>query len=307
MMFEEIMDKAGCWWPHTHHDASRMAQLAYSLNQAGGFENYGVPFCMTIEAEAMGAAVNMGSTACEPHVIASPLTSCTQTEKLKPLDLQTGRVKEVLEAIKILRDKHTDVPIIGNLSGPVSVAGTLLDMSVLLKEFRKAPAAAEAYLELVCENIILFGRAQIDAGVDAICLSEPSGTGEILGPRLFDAYTVRYLNRILDALPVTVKIVHICGKLRSVYALIQRLHCDVFSFDAMVPVGEIRGHLANQAAMGNINTFALAGMPANKISELTRNVLKQGVDIVAPACGLSTKTPLVNVQAMVKSCGIHKE
>ena len=50
-----------------------MAGLAEGLYQAGGFENYGVPFCMTVEAEAMGARVEMGDMLCEPHVVDSPL------------------------------------------------------------------------------------------------------------------------------------------------------------------------------------------------------------------------------------------
>lgn len=302
MMFQEVMDKAQCPWPQTHQDEEKMARLAAVLNREGGFENFGVPFCMTVEAEAMGAAVNMGGSLCEPHVPEALLTSCTQLDLLKRLDVQTGRVKTVLEAIKILKKTSDDVPIIGNIAGPVSVGGTLVDMSVLLKEFRKAPDAAANYLAFISENLIAFGRAQIAAGADAICISEPSGTGEILGPCLFEAYTVKYLNRILDALGPAVKIVHICGKLQNVYELIPRIHCDVFSFDAIVPVREIKQHLVNQAAMGNINTFALGSMPPEKIGKLVKAALEQGADIVAPACGLPLTTPLVNVQAMVSAC-----
>jgi uroporphyrinogen-III decarboxylase len=73
MMFQEIMEKSNCLWPEAHVDPEKMAGLAHALNEAGGFENYGVPFCMTVEAEAMGAKVNMGNLLCEPHVVDSPL------------------------------------------------------------------------------------------------------------------------------------------------------------------------------------------------------------------------------------------
>ena len=52
-----------------------------------------------------------------------------------------------------------------------------------------------------------------EAGADAICVAEPSGTGEILGAKRFREFTVPYINRLLDAIDVPVKIVHICGKL----------------------------------------------------------------------------------------------
>lgn len=301
MMFEDIMDYSGCLWPNAHLDAKIMAKLAIALNQAGGFENYGVPFCMTVEAESMGAKVNIGNKLCEPHVVESPLQSCSQFKELKMMDLEIGRAKSILDAISILYKQETDVPIVGNLTGPISIAGTLMDMSTLLKELHKSPETAKQYLDFICRNLIAFGKAQIMAGADAICISEPSGTGEILGPRFFAEYTVKCINSVLDALTVPVKIVHICGELRSVYDILPQIHCDVFSFDAIVPIAEIKKHLTNKAVMGNVNTFALGTMPPEKIKILVKNVLAKGVDIVSPACGLPTNTPLTNVKAMVET------
>lgn len=307
MMFEEIMDQSGCLWPQAHSDAETMAGLAYALNQAGGFENYGVPFCMTVEAEGMGATVNMGSKLCEPHVVESPLKTSAQYSELPIMDLSKGRAKTVLDAIGILRQKGGDVPLVGNMTGPISVGGTLLDMSTLLKEMRKTPEAAKAYLDHICSNLIAFGGAQIAAGADVICISEPSGTGEILGPKLFAEYTVNCLNTVLDALTAPVKIVHICGSLKSVYELLPRIHCDVFSFDAIVPIAEVKKHLPNHAVMGNISTFAFPEMPPERIAMLANTVMDKGIDIVSPACGLPTNTPLENVRAMVNAARIRNK
>ena len=301
MMFREIMEKSNCLWPEAHVDSEKMAGLVYALNESGGFENYGVPFCMTVEAEAMGARVNMGNLLCEPHVVDSPLQSSAQVDLLQSLDINVGRAEVVIDAIKILKAKHTDVPIIGNLTGPVSTAGTLVDMAVLLKEYRKRPTDAEKLMAFITANLIAFGKGQIEAGADAICISEPSGTGEILGPRGFRDYSLRYLNRVMDALEVPVKIVHICGALKSIYEIIPELHCDVFSFDSMVPIEEIKKYIPEKAVMGNVNTHALGTMSAEKVASLTRNCLTKGADLVAPACGLSTTTPLINVQTMVKA------
>ena len=69
-------------------------------------------------------------------------------------------------------------------------------------------------MELVADEIIRFARAQIDAGADIIAISDPSGTGEILGPKLFEEYAVHYINRIIDHLQAEKMgvIVHICGR-----------------------------------------------------------------------------------------------
>ncbi len=40
-------------------------------------------------------------------------------------------------------------------------------------------------------------------------------------------------------------------------------------------------------------------MPPEKVAGLVKSAMSKGVDIVAPACGLATTTPLINVQTMV--------
>ena len=61
MITTELMDTCGISWPEAHTDAQMMAKLAVASYENGCFENIGVPFCMTVEAQAMGAEVTMGS------------------------------------------------------------------------------------------------------------------------------------------------------------------------------------------------------------------------------------------------------
>lgn len=301
MVVNDAMDLAGSLWPEAHENAVKMARLTGTLAESGGFENYGVPYCLTVEAEGMGAEVDMGSREVEPHVAQAPLTSATQVSLLKPLDLTVGRAAVVLEAIGILKGKGTEIPIIGNLTGPVSLAGSLVDMGMLLMELRKKPQDCHRLLEFIAEQLIAFGNAQVAMGADAVCISDPSGTGEILGAQFFQLYTLTYLNRVLDAIDAPVKIVHICGRLHMVYPLLQEFHCDVFSIDALVSLKEIKPYLRGKAVMGNVSAHALGAMSPAKVRQLTRSALQQGADIVAPACGLPITTPFANIQAMVQA------
>jgi len=301
MIVHEVMEKTNNFWPEAHSDSQKMAGLTVALHEAGGFENYGVPFCMTIEAEAMGAVVDMGTDMEEPHVVISPLKSPMEADLLKNVDLNSGRMATVLDAIRILKAKNSDVPIIGNITGPISVAGTLVDMAVLLVGLRKHPQETAHMLDIVTNNIILYARAMVEAGADVICLSEPSGTGEILGMEHFINFSLPYVNKVMDALDVDVKIVHICGRLHNIYEAIAEIRCDVFSFDALVDIEEIKPYITNKSIMGNINTHALAVMPKEKIKSLTRGALLKGVNIVSPACGLAITTPMENIIAMVET------
>lgn len=306
MIVDEAMEAANSFWPEAHCNPQKMAALAKVMRQNGGFENYGVPFCMTVEAEAMGAVVDLGGAHVEPHVTYSPLHSSGEADRLTSMDLTQGRPHCVLEAIRMLKQENDGVPTIGNVTGPVSVAGTLVDMTALLKEMRKSPESCVHLLERITHELIRYARAQIEAGADVLCISEPSGTGEILGARHFQTYALPYINQILDAVEAPVKIVHICGRLHSIYGLLDQIHCDVFSFDAMVQPEEIRPYLGNKAVMGNISTHALGTMQPEWVAALTKTALKNGVDIVSPACGLPVTAPFQNIQAMVQTVQTYK-
>jgi [methyl-Co(III) methanol-specific corrinoid protein]:coenzyme M methyltransferase len=263
---------------------------------------------MTVEAEAMGAKVAMGSSFIEPHVIEYVIDSVNDYQKLKPLDVTKGRSQVVIDAIKLLKADLTDVPIIGNLTGPISVASSIMEPTTFYKQLKKKNVEAHKYMEFVTEQLITFGRAMIEAGVDVIAISEPSGTGEILGPRYFNEFVVKYLNYILDELNTdnVSTIVHICGQMKSVYKEIAQVNSNVLSFDAVVSIEEAKHNLPNHLIMGNISTYALEFQEPSSIKALTNNCIRKGSDIIAPACGLGMKTPLINIQEIISTLNDSK-
>lgn len=302
MVTAELMDEVQVYLPEAHTDARKMADLAKAVYEKGCFENYGVPFCMTVEAEEMGAEVDMGSKVYEPHVIEYVIDSVCEFQKLTPVDVTKGRAKVVLDAIRILKEETTGVPIVGNLTGPISTASSVMEPVIFYKELRKKNKEAHEYMAFITDQLIKFGRAQIEAGADVIAISDPSGTGEILGPKFFEEFAVTYINRLLDALQAEKMgtIVHICGQMRPVYREVNELHSNVLSFDSVVPMKEAREHLNDRVLMGNVSTYALEfGDPA-RVKMLTRSCQKHGSDILSPACGLGMKSPLVNVQSILE-------
>lgn len=302
MITSDLMDEVNVYLPDAHTDARKMADLAKAVYERGCFENYGVPFCMTVEAEEMGAKVDMGSRVYEPHVIEYVIDSVSELDKLVPVDVTKGRAKVVLDAIRILKAETEGVPIVGNLTGPISTASSVMEPVIFYKELRKKNKEAHAYMEFITEQLITFGRAQIEAGADVIAVSDPSGTGEILGPKYFKEYAVTYINQLLDGLQKEKMgtIVHICGQMSPVYREVNELHSNVLSFDSVVPMKEAREHLKERVLMGNVSTYALEFGDPDRVKMLTKSCVKSGSDIISPACGLGMKSPLVNVQAILK-------
>jgi len=309
MITTDLMDICGITWPEAHTDAEMMAKLALASYEQGCFENVGVPFCMTVEAEAMGAEVTMGTRNFEPHVTAYAASSVKDWRTLSRADMSKGRTKVVLDAIRILKEKNLDVPIIGNLVGPISTASSVVDPVSFYKELRKCRTEAHEFMTFVTEQLIEFGNAMIEAGADVIAISDPSGTGEILGPKFFEEYAVKYLNMLLDGIKNkhAGTIVHICGQMRSVYKQINMVHADALSFDAVVPMKEARANLGDRVLMGNVSTFALEFGDEERVEKLTKYCVRGGSDIIAPACGLGTRSPIANIQAILKTLKLDEE
>lgn len=303
MVTTEVIEELGIDFSKAHSNPIIMADLATAVYEKGCFENYGVPFCMTIEAEEFGAKVNMGTNIYEPHVVEYAIASVKEWTKLPKINFQEGRGKVVLDAIKLLKEKNNNVPIIGNLTGPISTASSVMEPVVFYKELRKNNKEAHEYLNYVTDQLILFAKQQIEAGADIIAISDPSGTGEILGPKFFDEFAVKYLNKLVESIQEeNIKtIVHICGQMKSVYKEVNKIKSDVLSFDSIVSISEARKNLGDRLLMGNVSTYAIEFGEPKKVSELTQKCVKDGVNIISPACGLGMKSPIKNVKAMLEA------
>lgn len=69
----------------------------------------------------------------------------------------------------------------------------LMSDAVLEMEDDEITDLAEEYIEAgypafdgIMEGLIDFARAMVEADADVIAVSDPSGTGEILGPKFFE-------------------------------------------------------------------------------------------------------------------------
>lgn len=303
MVTTELIEEVGIRFPEAHMNAQMMADLARAVYEKDCFENYGVPFCMTIEAEDFGAKVDMGTNIYEPHVIEYAIHSVKEWEKLPKINYEQGRAKVVIDAIQLLKSRNDNVPIIGNLTGPISTASSIMEPVVFYKELRKSNQEAHHFMDRITNELIGFAKQQIKAGADIIAISDPSGTGEILGPKLFEEFAVKYINKLIESIQKENigTIVHICGRMKNVYAEVDNIKSDVLSFDSIVSMKEARENLPNRLLMGNVSTYTIEFGEPQKIAELTGKCVKDGANIVSPACGLGMKSPLVNIKSMLEA------
>jgi len=309
MIVTEVMDKIDCFWPEAHAVAEKMAKLTMGANRLAGVENVGVPFCMTIEAEAMGAKVDLGSKENEPRVTDYAIENLSDMETLSLLDVNEGRAKVCVDAIKILKQKAPDIPIIANLTGPVSLATSLIDPLIYYRAIRKEKEAAHKLTALSTENLIKFGDVMLEAGADVVCIADPSATGEIIGREAFEEFALPYINEMADHFRDKFEaptIVHICGDVRTLGNSLASVSAESVSVDSVVGIKELKELVGCKVTMGNVSTYLLERGEANSVFKSAMGALINGVDILSPACGISPRTSIANIRSLLKAAAKSK-
>jgi MtaA/CmuA family methyltransferase len=301
MVVTEVMERMECYWPEAHTDPEQMARLTLAAHELAGIENAGVPFCMTIEAEGLGAEVGLGSRESEPRVNTYAMEVMTELDRLTPFDPFAGRALVCAEAIRILKKRAPHLPVIANLTGPISLATSVIDPLLYYRAMRRDRVATHLLTRRCTDVLAAFGAALIEAGADVVCIADPSATGEIIGREAFAEFAVPYLNELTGhfrerfGVPT---IVHICGNVKSLGSALSNLSAAAVSVDSMVGIGTLRELAPGKATMGNISTFMLERGEPEQLSNASRRCLEERVDILAPACGISPRTPVANIRAV---------
>jgi [methyl-Co(III) methanol-specific corrinoid protein]:coenzyme M methyltransferase len=295
----EVMTAQGAPWPEAHRDEEAMLRLALAMQEATGFDSVALPFCMTVEAEAYGAAVDMGDMVTQPKVKRGVLPD-DGSEELPTPDFRAGRAGTVLRAMSKARALRPDAALVGNLVGPVSLLGMLADPLQVLRWTHRQPEVLSRHLDRISESVIEFGRLQRLAGADAICIADPTATGEILGATQFRSFALPHLNRLAQVLRGAglQVIVHICGDVRPIQAELSDLHTDAVSFDSMVDIVALAEAHPPWQVMGNVSAFLLEAGPAEAVVQHCRALVNGGVRLLAPACGVIPTTPVAHLRAM---------
>ena len=294
---QDLVRQSGLAWEAVNREPRAMASFASQLRETVGLDNVGVPFSMTVEAEALGSTIELGSPLQPPRVEREAFPDLPT----RPLEWSDGRSRVVVEAVRLVAEECPDVAVVGNVVGPVSVGAMVVEPGRFWRALRRRADEAERFLEEVTGLLISFARQQVRAGADVVVISEPSGTGEILGPVAFERFVQPNLNALCQAVghEGARSVVHICGQVRSVARLLASLRADALSVDAIVQVGLVREAGCRLPLMGNLSTFLLDKGPVEAIRRAVESIRAQGFRVLAPACGVSGATPLEHLRALV--------
>lgn len=291
--FLEAMEKSNAFWPTAHTDPTLMAKLAAMSSKLAGFVGVVIPFDITAEASAMGAGVKMGSLTVLPTVI-KPITNPSGVTIPTP---DTGRLGVIAEATRLLKEQFdNDHPIIESVTGPFTLATLLLGIEKTMYHLFNNSDVLHNLLEITSEFVIAFNKNLIQHGADIIVLLEP--VSSLLGPKFFREFSLPYLKYVIKRISAPT-ILHICGNTNLILKFIKEIAVDGFSFDQKtdlaLAVKTLKNHVTLIGNLDPVNLLWKGSIP--DIIKETEMIIKMGIDIPSPGCGLPPFISSKNLKA----------
>ena len=206
-------------------------------------------------------------------------------------------IRTVLDSIRMLREEVGDrVAVFGKAYGPWSLAYHFFGIEPFLVDTFRDPPKVHAIMEGLKKFTIVFGKAQIEAGADALNVCEHI-TADLVRPEAYSTYLLKVDQEIAAELSVPI-ILHCCGKTLDRIELFNQNGFECFNFESANDASEIRAK-ATMTLCGNINNpnTILSGTPADVEREVFY-ALDAGVEILAPECAAPVNGRLANVTAV---------
>lgn len=295
----ELMETTGAGFPDAHLNAEKMARLAAAGHEVLGYDTIAPIFSVQQEAAALGCEVDWGDRENMPINTTSPFSD--PEEVIIPDDLlDRPAVRCVLEALTMLRRGYGDhVAIVGKVMGPWTLSYHLNGVQPFLQDTIANPDRVWAFLDVLKQVTIRFGKAQIQAGADVLVVADHA-TGDLVGPWHYRDLLLPVHHEITAALGCPT-ILHICGDTTDRLEYITQAGFDAFHFDSKVdPRTAIEIVGGRISLVGNVNNpeVLLNGTP-EEVAMAVRPLLEAGVQIIGPECAVPLRTPNRNLAAIV--------
>lgn len=229
----EVKKSLDLKFPDAYKEAKSMANIAKYIRQKNESPYSTLPFCYTVEGEAFGGNVNYGDENIGPRGASPVFKNLEDFLEIPDIDFSKGRIKEVLDAIEILKEDGEEVIL--KVSGPIAVLNILTEPKNIFKTMRRNPELMDQVYRKVHRNIKAYIKEGIERGADIISYGDSAVSVSILGEKMMvqyiDNFLVGFLKDLEDSFDKKVPI-HICPKLT--YGLIDSGRAEFID----VPVDE---------------------------------------------------------------------
>lgn len=200
-----------------------IVRIAAEGSRAKGYKFALLPFCHTVEAAAMGADIKPADDTAGPrpgeYVVSSP-DEVASRASVRVADHEDAR--RLLEACGRLAADGWET--VYQLTGPISIISSMMDLGKFFKAWRKSPDEAVRCLDALRAMLVAFARDVIASGATHISYSDPVASRDILGPKFGGeftrAFSLPFIRELIDTCadrcgllvcPLTAGLMSSCG------------------------------------------------------------------------------------------------
>ena len=312
------MDKVGAAWPEAHKNAEAMAKLGTAQADVFGFECVRAPFCLTAEAERLGCRVQVEKKDAAPMIKEHPFKFDPMMGEyddpsalMSPEEfLKGGRVAEAVKAIGLMQKSHgKEYAVVAGNTGPFTLAGHMINTENMVFGMMMAPEEVAKWVDAVTPIVKAYTQALSDAGADAIQMSEPSGSTDMLAPDMFEGASGRAVKQCLAPVKDAFSVLHICGDTYPILDAMIATGVTGLSIEEKVDPKKAADKVNKRAVLvGNVGSVKplFQGTP-EEVKAAATNCANAGFGVISSGCGIATATPDANMKMLVDTIKAYKK
>lgn len=198
---QETLKSIGLNFDVLYSSAENIVAAAIAVKNKNKREYTTVPFCHTIEANALGADIFPGDDTAGPRP-ASYIYQNIEDVKLYPIK-ESALILRLAEACIELKRRRERITWM--IAGPISVLSCLLPLSALFKTWRKDTDNISALFGNFSKIMLEYTEQICAAGASCVSYADPAGIPAILGEKYSTFLSENFTSPFLE------KVEKICG------------------------------------------------------------------------------------------------
>ncbi len=262
-----------------------------------------VTFDLQIEAEALGCELQWAKD--RPPTVVGHILERTSLQHLHIPDENSGRIPEILKAIRHLKDDKHDLALYGLITGPFTLALHLKGTSIFMEMYDK-PEEVRELLSFCTSTAKRMARLYIEAGCDVIASVEPMASQ--ISSRAFSEFIVPGATELFEEIRrlKAFSSFFVCGHAQRNVEVMCQCQPDNVSVDENIPLDFVKEVSQRYAISfgGNLQLTVMLLMGCqDDVRRHAIETIELGGDtgyILAPGCDLPPGVPPENLRVVAE-------
>ncbi len=298
-----------------YRSADLMRDLEVSLFEILNHDSVSISTSLRGVAEAMGAEVGYPDHNIS-YLKKPAIESEDQISRLKVVDPnKDGNLPTLLKAIELTYEAlHDKVDVSAAMSGPFSVAASILGTDQLLRWIVKKPEAIHQIMAIVAESNDNYIKEVAKRGV-GIGFADPVSSMSLISPKHFRLFSLPYLKQNIETIikhTGSKPGIHICGKSKPIWRDVVDAGISNFSIDNEEELIDAKAIMGDDVIItGNVPPVEVMYMGDKaSIYEAVESCINKAYDspkgyILSTGCQIPMNTPIENVKWFMEAADLH--